>query len=83
MRANGKDAWFGWPTIPKLEELRTAWFAAPDEATRKTICTDMQRVALQEVVYVPVGSYTSLTAHRRNLTGRVVGFPMLWNIKKG
>lgn len=83
LRATGKDAWFGWPAIPKLEELRTAWFAAPDEAARKAICADMQRVALEEVIYVPVGSYKSITAHRRELTGRVVGFPILWNIRRG
>lgn len=82
LRANGAGAWFGWPTIPKLEALRTAWFAAPDEAARKAICADMQRVALEEVVYVPVGSYRSMTSYRRNLTGRVVGFPILWNIRK-
>ena len=82
LRGNGKDAWFGWPTIPKLEELRTAWFAAPDEASRKTICQEMQRVAIDQVAYIPVGSYKSVTAFRKNLTGRVVGFPILWNIRK-
>lgn len=82
LRATGKDAWFGWPTIPKLEALRDAWFAAPSEDARKAICADMQRVALDEVVYIPVGSYKSLTAHRKNLTGRVVGFPILWNLKR-
>ena len=82
LRANGANAWFGWPTIPKLEALRTAWFAAPDETARRAICADMQRVALDEVVYVPVGSYRSMTSYRRNLTGRVVGFPILWNIRK-
>jgi peptide/nickel transport system substrate-binding protein len=34
------------------------------------------------VVYVPVGSYRSMTSYRRNLTGRVLGLPILWNIRK-
>ncbi|MEG9524491.1 MAG: ABC transporter substrate-binding protein [Hyphomicrobiales bacterium] len=82
LRANGAGAWFGWPSIPKLEELRTAWFAAPDTHARKALCAEMQRVALDQVVYVPVGSYRSMTSYRRNLTGRVLGFPILWNIRK-
>jgi peptide/nickel transport system substrate-binding protein len=44
LRGNGKDAWPGWPTIPKLEQLRDAWLEAPDDASRKTICTDIQKI---------------------------------------
>ncbi len=25
LRGNGKAGWFGWPTLPKLEQLRQAW----------------------------------------------------------
>ena len=25
LRGNGKDAWFGWPTAPKLEAIRDQW----------------------------------------------------------
>ena len=82
LRGNGDSAWFGWPTVPRLEELRTQWFAAPTEAARQSICADMQRIALEEVVYIPVGAYRSITAHRADLTGRVVGFPILWNIRR-
>ena len=28
LRANGANAWFGWPDDPKIERLRDAWFAA-------------------------------------------------------
>ena len=31
-------SWFGWPTDPKMEELRAAWFDAPDVAAQKKIC---------------------------------------------
>jgi len=30
LRGNGRQAWAGWPTSPRIEELRTAWFDAPD-----------------------------------------------------
>jgi peptide/nickel transport system substrate-binding protein len=82
LRANGTAGWFGWPAVPRIEQLRDSWLAAPDEAARQAICADMQRVALQEVVYVPVGSYRSVTAYRGNLSGRVAGFPILWNLRR-
>jgi peptide/nickel transport system substrate-binding protein len=43
IRGNGPNAWFGWPSSPKLEELRDAWFAAPDLAQQQRICAEMQR----------------------------------------
>ena len=30
MRGVGEKSWFGWPTDPKMEELRNAWFDATD-----------------------------------------------------
>ena len=82
LRANGPNAWFGWPSVPRLEALRTAWFAASDAEARRAICADMQRIALEEVVFVPVGSYRSMTSYRRDLTGRLPGFPILWNLRR-
>jgi ABC-type transport system substrate-binding protein len=82
MRGNGTNAWFGWPTIPKLEELRDAWFEAPDLATEQRLAREMQTVAMDELPYVPVGSYLSLTAIKRNLTGRVPGLALFWNIRR-
>ena len=68
--------------MPRLEALRTAWFAASDAEARRAICADMQRIALEEVVFVPVGSYRSMTSYRRDLTGRLPGFPILWNLRR-
>jgi len=80
-RGNGLQGWPGWPTIPRLEELRDAWFDAPDFATRKGICDDIQRTVVDEVAWVPVGGYQSMTALRRNLTGRVNGFAIFWGLR--
>lgn len=82
IRGNGTAAWPGWPRIPKLEQLRDAWLAAPDEPSRKTICADIQRVAMDEVPYIPLGFYTQNMAMRRNLRGSVAGFPIFWNIER-
>lgn len=82
MRGNGASAWFGWPTVPRLEELRDAWFEAPDLAAEQRLAREMQTVAMDELPYVPVGSYMSMTAIRRNLTGRVPGLALFWNIRR-
>ena len=82
VRGNGLAGWPGWPTIPELERLREAWFDAPDAAGRKAIAADIQRVAMDEVAFIPLGSYKSFTALRRNLTGRVNGFALYWNLRR-
>jgi len=82
LRANGLNAWPGWPTIPRLEALRDAWFDAPDTAARKAVCDEIQAAAMQELPYIPVGAYLSMTALRRNLTGRVPGFAIYWGLRR-
>ncbi|MFC0407258.1 ABC transporter substrate-binding protein [Roseomonas elaeocarpi] len=69
LRANGDKAWFGWPDSPRLEQLRQDWFAAADTAARAKICEDMQRQAMIDVPYIPVGEYRALRGYRRGLTG--------------
>jgi peptide/nickel transport system substrate-binding protein len=82
LRGNGTNAWFGWPDVPRLEELRDAWFEAPDLAAEQRIAREMQQVAMEELPYVPVGAYTSITAHRANLADRVGGLALFWGIRR-
>ena len=82
LRGNGAGAWVGWPSIPRLEELRDAWFVAPDLDGQKRIAREMQTIAMDELPFVPVGAYKSMTALRRNLTGRVKGMALFWNLRR-
>jgi len=82
LRGNGLNSWPGWPTIPRLEELRDAWFDAPDLDSQKSIARDIQRVAMDEVPFIPVGAYMSATAHRANLRDRIPGFAIFWNLRR-
>jgi peptide/nickel transport system substrate-binding protein len=82
LRGNGAGAWFGWPVIPELETLRASWFDAPDEAARKAICAQIQHVALDQVAFIPLGSYSAFTATRADLTDRVNGFALFWNLRR-
>jgi len=83
LRANGTEAWFGWPAIPRMEQLRDAWFAAPDVAAQKSVCEDMQRLVFEEVPFIPVGAYYSKTALRRELKDRVSGFALFYGLRRG
>ncbi|WP_376100467.1 ABC transporter substrate-binding protein [Roseomonas sp. CCTCC AB2023176] len=82
LRGNGAGAWPGWPTMPALETLRDEWFLAPNLAEQKRIAEQIQRVAMEEVPYIPVGAYKSLTGIRRDLADRVKGFAIFWGIRR-
>lgn len=82
LRGNGTDAWLGWPTSPRIEELREAWFDAPDLPAQQEIARRIQAVAFEEVPYLPVGAYMQTTALKRDLRDRVRGFSIFWNLKR-
>jgi peptide/nickel transport system substrate-binding protein len=82
LRGNGEAGWFGWCNSPKLEELRDAWFAAPDMAAQKIIAAQIQEQAFQDVPYLPTGEYSQRTVYRKTLSGVLKGLPLMWNVKK-
>lgn len=82
LRGNGKAAAPGWPTSPRIEELRDAWFRAPDLATQQSLARAIQLQALQDVPYIPLGQYFQPTAYQANLTGVLPGNPVFWNIRR-
>jgi peptide/nickel transport system substrate-binding protein len=82
IRGHGRGAIFGWPSVPELETLRDAWFDAPDDAARAQIGRRMQRVAFDEVPYVPLGQFFSPTVLRSNLEGMLQGVALFYNIRR-
>jgi peptide/nickel transport system substrate-binding protein len=82
LRGNGENGWFGWLTDPKLEQLRAAWFAAPDTAAQKKVGEEIQAEAFDTVPYLPLGEYFQPTAYSKSLTGVLKGLPMFWNVNK-
>lgn len=82
LRGNGTNGWIGWPDSPELENLRNAWFDAPDLAAQQAIARRIQAQAMQDVPMIPLGQYFLATAHRRNITGIVQGAPLFWNVRK-
>ena len=82
LRGNGRAAAPGWPTSPRIEELRDAWFKAPDLATQKSLCAQLQLQAFVDVPYIPLGQYFAPTGYRANLTGILAGTPVFWNVRR-
>jgi peptide/nickel transport system substrate-binding protein len=82
LRGHDRSATFGWPTIPELERLRDTWFDATDDATRAQIGRRMQRVAFEQVPYVPLGQFFSPTAQRADLDGMLKGVALFYGIRR-
>jgi peptide/nickel transport system substrate-binding protein len=81
---NGDKAWFGWPTSPRIEALRNAWFDAPDAAAQKKATDGIQEAVWDEVPYIPLGQFFQPIAIRSNVSGILDSvFPIFWNAKKG
>ena len=74
LRGTPAAAWFGWPTMPRMEALRAAWFEAGDMAEQKRICAEMERQFWVDVPYVPLGCIFAPTAYSASLTQPRTGF---------
>ena len=81
LRANGRGAWFGWPTDPQIEAMRLEWLDATDEPARKRLADAIQVRAMDSVPFIPLGYYWQPSAWRRSVTGifpcQVTAF---WNL---
>jgi peptide/nickel transport system substrate-binding protein len=83
LRASGDKAWFGWPNDARMEELREAWFNAPDAATQKKVAEALQRRAFEFVPYIPTAQFILPTAYRSNISGVIIApINLLWNVEK-
>ena len=82
MRGNGPAAYNGWPTLPKLEALRDEWLASDDPYNATALARKLQQQALEDVPYLPLGSYYQPVAHKANLTGVPKGLVQFTGIKR-
>ena len=78
----GPQAYFGWPTGDRLEDLRNAWLAAPDTKAAQKIAREIQAQAFIDLPMVPIGMYYQPTVYRKSISGVLPGFATFWNVKK-
>ncbi len=83
LRGLGRKSLFGWPDMPRIEELRSAWIDATDPEEQKRICREIQLQAFQDVPYIPLGAFFFASAYRRDLAGMLKGsVPMFTNVRR-
>lgn len=82
LRGNGKQAWFGWPTSPKLEQLRQDWFNAPDLETQKKACRDIQLQVIEDVPYIPLGATYPVSAIGAEWKDFQPQIPLFYTLRK-
>ena len=84
VNGKGKDGgWFGWPDVPKLEELRTAYATAPTLEEQQKLAAEIQKIAYDEGIYAPIGQYFVPTAWSNSLDGVLdAPAPLFWSITK-
>jgi peptide/nickel transport system substrate-binding protein len=83
LRADGKAGYDGWPTSPRIEELRRAWLDAREPAEQRRIAAELQMQVWQDVPFIPMGEYWQSTGYRKELTGILPGcFAVFYNVKR-
>jgi peptide/nickel transport system substrate-binding protein len=82
LRANGADAWFGWPSDPQMEALLEAWFDAANLEAQRKICREMQERFWQNPSHVPLGLWYQPTGFRSNLEDVRDGWPQFYGVRR-
>lgn len=83
LRGLGRKSLFGWPDMPKIEALRSAWIDSTDPQQQKQLCREIQLQAFQDVPYIPLGAFFFASAYRSDLTGMLTGsVPLFTNLRR-
>lgn len=81
--ASGATAWFGWPKSDLVQAKIAEWYSAPDLAAQKTVIAELNKAAMDDVVYIPTGFFQFKQAWRNSLSGVVKApFPVFWDVTK-
>jgi peptide/nickel transport system substrate-binding protein len=79
----GPTAWFGWPKSDLVQSKIAEWYSAPDLAAEKKAISELNKAAMDFVVYLPTGFFRQYQAWRKNLNGVVKApFPVFWDVTK-
>jgi peptide/nickel transport system substrate-binding protein len=83
LRGNGRKGWFGWPTDDRLEQLREAWFDAPDLAAQRAVAEQVQLRYLENVPFLVLCRMQQPMAFRNDITDVVqASFPVFWGVRR-
>ena len=81
--ADPNKAWPGWPTDPKLEELRAAFAAASGLEAQKKAAADVQQRAIEIGTAANLGIFFVPVGYRDNIKGMIPSpVQFFWNMEK-
>ncbi|WP_261398210.1 ABC transporter substrate-binding protein [Maritimibacter alkaliphilus] len=81
--AGGDSAWFGWPDVPEIEELRMAIAQTADVDQQIEYAKKIDELVIDNGVMVPMGELFNVNAYSSKLTGLVESeAPVFWNVEK-
>jgi peptide/nickel transport system substrate-binding protein len=73
----------GWANNPQIEAEIAAWYNATSLDEEKTIVRRLNRLAVDHVLYAPLGAYLRHYAWRKNVSGIVPApLPLFWGVSK-
>jgi peptide/nickel transport system substrate-binding protein len=81
LRADGRAAWVGWPTSPKIEALRAAWLTTDDLARQQAVCRDIQAQMWIDVPFIPLGESYVPYAFAKRVVDIPRGFPLFYGVR--
>jgi peptide/nickel transport system substrate-binding protein len=83
LRANGDEPSNGWANNPQIEAEIAAWYDATSLDEEKTIVRRLNRLAVDYVVYAPLGVLMRHYAWRKSVSGIVQApLPLFWGVSK-
>ncbi len=84
LRADGNAIGNGWANNPQIEAEIAAWYDATSLDEEKTIASRLNRLAVDHVLYAPLGVHLRHFAWRKNVSGIVPapGMPLFWGVRK-
>lgn len=78
-----RSGWPGWPCDETMTKLRNDWAAEGDITKRKAIGAAIQRRAVEQAYFTPLGTFFQPMAYRKNVTNIIeVAIPVFWNLEK-
>ncbi len=82
LRGNGQNAWFGWPTAPRLEALRDQFLVAPDLAGAAAHRRRHAAAGVHGRAVPAAGRVRAAHHAAQELTGTLSGLSLFWNVRR-
>jgi len=79
----GKAGYAGWTESAEMDALRDQFAETTDPVAQKELAAKIQQLAYEEVFYIPLGTYSNYSAHRKNVSPLLPApVTVFWGVSK-